>query len=458
MARALNTETADPFAPVPVTAHALRSYDEADRARFLKWIRAKPTRIITLQRTWAFMARPEQLPPPGLRWLCWFINAGRGFGKTRAGAETVRGWVKLGIKSIALIGQDAEDTRKVMVNGPSGLMSVCYPEDRTITGEWIGRPVYNPSLKTVTWQNGAVANLYSGEDPDDLRGPQHEKAWVDELAKMRKAQDVLDQLLFGLRLGANPQYVVTTTPRPTKVIRDLMAEDDTVVTSGSTFENANNLNLKFLKALKRKYEGTRLGRQELYAEMLDDVEGAMWTSELIERHRVRLLPEMQRVVVSVDPSGAKDAKSKSDEIGIIVAGLGVDGRGYVLQDFTITGGPSVWARRTIHAYHLWKAARVVAERNFGGALVEAVIRAEDPDVSYKTVWASKGKVARAEPIAALYEQGRVSHVGVHADLEQQLVAFTPSGYLGGGSPDRADALVWALTELMLEQDPEFDLF
>lgn len=458
MARALTTETADPFAVLPVTAHKLRHGRPEARAAFMSWIKKRPSRLVTLQRTWSFMARPEQLPPTDLAWLCWFINAGRGFGKTRAGAETVRGWVKQGVRSIALIGQDAEDVRKVMVNGPSGLLSTCYPEDRTITGEWLGRPVYNPSLKTVTWQNGAVANLYSGEDPDDLRGPQHEKAWVDELAKMRKAEEVLDQLLFGLRLGANPQYVVTTTPRPTKVIRNLMAESDTRVVSGSTFENANNLNRKFLKALKRKYEGTRLGRQELYAEMLDDVEGAMWTSEMLERDRVRVIPELQRVVISVDPSGAKNEKSKSDEIGIIAAGLGVDGRGYVLQDFTITGGPSVWARRTIHAYHLWKAARVVAEKNYGGALVEAVLRAEDPNVSYKEVWATQGKAVRAEPIAALYEQGRVSHVGVHADLEQQLVAFTPSGYVGGSSPDRADALVWALTELMLEQDPDFELF
>lgn len=382
-------------------------------------------------------------------WLTWIILAGRGFGKTRTGAEWVREQVRLGARRVGLIAPTASDARDVMVEGESGLLSVCWAGDRTITGESLGRPSYEPSKRRLTWANGAIGTLFSAEEPERLRGPQHDRLWADELASWKYLRDTWDMAMFGLRLGDRPRTCITTTPKPLPLLKEIIKDPRTVVTRGSTFDNASNLAPTFLKAVKDKYEGTRLGRQELNAEILDDLPGALWTRDAIDGTRVREAPELQRVVIAVDPSGTKGTSDDGDEIGIVAAGLGVDGRAYVLADRTCKLSPDGWGRRAVNAYHEFTADRIVAERNFGGAMVEHVIRTIDKDVAYKEVTASRGKVARAEPVAALYEQGRVSHVGSMPELEDQMCQIAPEGYVGEGSPDRADALVWALTELML---------
>lgn len=313
----------------------------------------------------------------------------------------------------------------------------------------LGRPSYEPSKRRVTWANGAVATLFSAEEPERLRGPQFEAGWADELAAWKYARETWDMFMFGLRLGSNPQTVITTTPKPVPLVREIAKDPSTVVTKGSTFDNVGNLAPKFLKAIREKYEGTRLGRQELEAEILDDLPGALWTRDEIDSHRVKQAPEMTRVVVAVDPSGTKGTEDSGDSIGIVIAGKGVDGRAYVLADWSCKLSPDGWGKRAVAAYREFSANLLVAERNFGGAMVEHVIRTVDRNVAYKEVTASRGKVARAEPIAALYEQGRVSHVGSLSYLEDQMCLIGPEGYIGEGSPDRADALVWALTDLML---------
>lgn len=327
-----------------------------------------------------------------------------------------------------------------MVFGDSGIMSV-FPLHQ--------RPIATRKPVRIQFHTGAVAFGYNATEPDQLRGPQFDCAWCDELAKWNYARETWDMLQFGLRLGARPRQVVTTTPRPIPLLKELIAASDTVISRGSTFDNANNLAPSALENWRKKYEGTRLGRQELSAEILDDVPGALWTRAMFDDKRVRQAPEMQRVVVAVDPSGTKGDADEGDEIGIVAAGKGVDGRAYVLADRTCKLSPDGWGRRAIAAYREFKADRIIAERNFGGAMVEHVIRTVDKAVSYKEVTASRGKVARAEPVAALYEQGRVSHVGSFPELEDQLCLFAPDGFMGDGSPDRGDALVWALTELML---------
>lgn len=341
---------------------------------------------------------------------------------------------------IALVAETSADARDVMVEGESGILSV-HPKDF--------RPLYEPSKRRLTWPNGAVATLYNATEPDQLRGPQHDLAWGDELAKWQYAREAWDQLQFGLRLGDHPRVCVTTTPRPIPLIREIMADARTVTTRGKTTDNAGNLAVSFMDQMRAKYEGTRLGRQELDGEILDDVPGALWTRAMLERASAESLPEMARVVVAIDPSGTAGASDDGDEIGIVVAGRGVDGRGYVLEDLSCKLSPDAWARRAIEAYYRWGADRLVAERNFGGAMVASVIRTADRNVSYKEVTASRGKSARAEPVAALYEQGRISHVRGLADLEDQLTLMTMQGYAGEGSPDRVDAMVWALTEVML---------
>lgn len=309
----------------------------------------------------------------------------------------------------------------------------------------------------VTWPNGALALGYNGTEPDQLRGPEFDTAWVDELAKYRYARDTWDMLQFTMRSGQDPRVFVTTTPRPIPVLREIIADPTTVITRGSTMDNAGNLPASFMKAVVDRYAGTRLGRQELNAEMLDDVPGALWTRDMLDATRVKVAPDIRRVVIAVDPSGTTGGPDAGDDVGIVAAGIGVDGRGYVLGDYTCNLSPEGWARRVREVYTLHDADRIVAERNFGGAMVEAVIRATDRNLPVKVVTASRGKVARAEPIAALYEQSRVSHVGSFSDLEDQQCAMTPSGYVGDGSPDRADALVWALTELMLGSNYKYDL-
>lgn len=419
---------------------------------------------------WSVWGRPEQLEPAG-DWSTWLILAGRGFGKTRAGAETVRGWAtgstpmgRSRYSRLALIAETAADARDVLVEGESGILAV-HPKEF--------RPFYEPSKRRLTWPNGAVATLYNATEPDQLRGPQHDAAWGDELAKWAYARDAWDQLQFGLRLGSAPRAIVTTTPRPTPVLKEILNDEGTIVTKGSTMDNRANLAKKFIDKIHKRYAGTRLGRQELEAEILDDLPGALWSraffdppdgSKLRGRVAHNQMPELKRIVVAVDPSGIGKAEDGGDTIGIIVAGIDHYDHGYVLADRSVRGGPAEWGRAAVAAYEHFEADRILGESNFGGAMVEAVIRSVDPNASYKAVHASRGKVLRAEPVAALYEQGRVSHV-TGADprdedneglalLEDQLCLMGPSGFAGEGSPDRADALVWALTELMLEPEEE----
>lgn len=370
----------------------------------------------------------------------------------------MREQIKLGKGRIALIAPTASDARDVMVEGESGLLAVCWAGDRSASGDMLGRPSYEPSKRRVTWANGAVATLFSAEEPERLRGPQHEAMWCDELAAWKYLRETWDMAMFGLRLGNDPRTIITTTPKPLPLIKEIVKDPTTVVTKGSTFDNATNLAPKFLKTVKEKYEGSRLGRQELEAEILDDLPGALWSRADIDKGRIRSAPEMQRIVVAVDPSGTKGTSDDGDEIGIVVAGKGVDGRAYVLADRTCKLSPAGWGRRAVNAFHEFEADRVIAERNFGGAMVEHVIKTTDTAVSYKEVTASRGKVARAEPVAALYEQGRVSHVGSFPELEDQMCQIAPEGFVGEGSPDRADALVWALTDLMLDDQAQVAMF
>lgn len=356
--------------------------------------------------------------------------------------------VRRGSGRIALIAPTAGDARDVMVEGNSGLMSVCWDKDRDHRGALVGRPVYEPSKRRVTWANGAIATTFSADEPDRLRGPQHDAGWCDELAAWRYGQESWDMFQFGLRLGTSPRAMVTTTPRPTPLVRQILAS--AVVTRGSTYDNRANLAASFFEKIISRFEGTRLGRQELNAELLDDVPGALWTRAMIDAAHVRAVPEMARIVISVDPSGTGGDDDDGDSIGIVAAGKGVDGNAYVLADRTCKLSPDGWGRRAVEAYREFSADRIVAERNFGGAMVQHVIRTVDKSVSYKEVTASRGKIARAEPVAALFEQGKVKLIGKLDELEDQLCSMTPEGYIGKGSPDRADAMVWAIAELMLD--------
>lgn len=370
-------------------------------------------------------------------WAIWLALAGRGWGKTRVGAEDVAWYgVQNQASRIAIIAPTFQDARDTCIEGESGLLAVLPP---------ICVENYNRSLGELSLFNGTRYKLFSATEPERLRGPQHHRAWGDEVAAWPDPA-TFDQMLFGLRLGAHPQAVLTTTPKATKLVHKIVRTPGTMLTRGSTFDNAANLPAGTLVHLRDRYEGTRLGRQELYAELLDTLEGALWTAEMIDAHRARSVPPLRRVVVAVDPSGTK-GDGEGDDIGIVVAGKGDDGRFYVLQDATCQLSPDGWAKRVAKIYEDWNADRVVAEKNFGGAMVEAVLRTAAKDLPVKLVTASRGKVVRAEPIAALYEQEKVSHVGEFTALEDQLCAMTVAGFLGEGSPDRADALVWALTEL-----------
>lgn len=346
---------------------------------------------------------------------------------------------------VALIGPTAADARDVMVEGESGLLAVCPP--------W-NRPTYEPSKRRVTWPSGAIATLYSADEPDRLRGPQHDGAWGDEPAAWRYAE-AYDQLMFGLRLGDRPRAIFTTTPRPIALVRDLIADPTCVVTRGSTFDNRANLAEAFFSQIVNKYEGTRLGRQELHAEVLDDVSGALWTRAMVSAAFAQQAPKFRRVVIAVDP--AVTSGDSSDETGIVAAGLGVDGLAYIVRDASGRYSPNEWAKRAVDLYYALGADRLVAEVNNGGDLVQQTIRTVDRAVSFRAVHASRGKHVRAEPIAALYEQGKVKHVGGFSVMEDQMCAFTTEGYVGAGSPDRADAAVWALSDLMLARGLMTDL-
>lgn len=384
-------------------------------------------------------ARDNQLPPES-DWRTWLLLAGRGFGKTRTGAEWVQHQVESGkAKRIALVARSAADARDVMVEGESGLLAIAPP--------WC-KPKYEPSKRRITWPNGAIATTYSADEPNLLRGPQHDAAWADERAAWRY-DDAWDQLMFGLRLGKDPRCVVTTTPRPTKAIRELVADPTTHVTRGSTYDNRANLARAFLDVIVKKYEGTRLGRQELEAQLLDDIEGALWSMALIDATRLREIPEgLDRVVIAVDP--AVTSGEGSNETGIVACGVrgrGSDAQFFALEDFSMHGTPDQWASKAVEAFELWEADRIVGEVNNGGDLVETVIRTKSRNIPYRAVRATRGKQKRAEPVAALWEQKRAFMVHNWPELEDQMTTWVP-GLDSDASPDRMDALVWGITDLM----------
>jgi len=371
---------------------------------------------------------------------------------TRSGAEWVRHRVKMGDKRIACVAPTKGDIRRVMVEGESGLLNVCYKEDRTYRKAEMGYPEWSPTNSKLVWKNGAEAQFFSAEDPDRLRGPQFHSAWADEVSSWRNQQDVWDMLMFCLRLGRHPRAMVTTTPKPTKLMRSLLKHPKAIISTGSTFDNADNLAGTFLEAIKKTYEGTRLGEQELYAKILEEAEGALWTTEVLDQaydERIEDPKEfaqtLNRVVVSVDPAITSNAES--DMTGIVVAGVDVNGRGYVLEDATEKLSPQGWAAKAIRLYREYGADRIVAERNQGGDMVRRTLEAEDETVPIRLVHASRGKFARAEPISALYEQGKVKHAKNLDELETQMRTWEPLGSIG--SPDRLDSCVWALTDLML---------
>lgn len=442
--------------PLTLGGHGLRSgaswigsADAALQDQFLNEL--DEGELLALPFLFEFWAMPHQLPPEG-NWRSWVILGGRGAGKTRAGAEWVRSQVEGArpldagrCRRVALVGETIEQVREVMIFGDSGILA-CSPADR--------RPDWEATRKRLVWPNGAVASVHTAHDPEGLRGPQFDAAWVDELAKWKKAEETWDQLQFALRLGDDPRVCVTTTPRNVGVLKKLLASPSTVRTHAPTEANAANLAGSFLEEVMARYRGTRLGRQELDGVLLADADGALWTSQMLEGGRVGELPTFDRIVVGVDP--ATTAGSASDECGIVVVGAQTKGppqnwRAVVLADCTVQGAtPSGWARAAISAMEQHGADRLVVETNQGGLMVGEVLRQIDPLVPLKSVHASRGKVARAEPVAALYEQGRVAHVAGMDALEDQMCRMTARGYEGAGSPDRVDALVWALHELLIE--------
>ncbi len=393
-----------------------------------------------LAANWPFWARAEQLIPPG-DWVYWIPLGGRGWGKTRTGAETVREWVKTN-RFVNLIGATADDIRAIMVEGESGILNIC-PKDE--------RPRYIANRRELHWPNGAKSLLFSAEEPERLRGKQSAKIWADELAAWRYPE-AWDQGVFGLRLGNKPQAIITTTPRPTKIMRDLLSDPLTYQTHGSTYDNLANLAEAFIHKVVRKYEGTRLGRQELHAQMLLDAPGALWTREMLDTclHRKAERPKLRRIVVAVDPPVTSG--ENADECGICVAGLMENGGPCIIADLSCQGEtPLGWASIAVKAAKQYRADCIVGEVNNGGELVETLIRQIDPNAIFKAVWASHGKYTRAEPVAMFYEQGRAVHLGVFPKLEDQMCLMTPDfdRRKAGYSPDRVDALAWAVTDLCL---------
>jgi phage terminase large subunit-like protein len=398
-----------------------------------------------LNYQWLYWVRPrQQLPQQEIKFRNWLILGGRGAGKTRTGAE----WVKalaLGLftpefpqcKRIAIIASTYDDARRVMIEGDSGLLALHHH---------MLRPRYEPTKRQLTWPNGTVAHIYSAEEPEALRGPQFDAAWCDELAKWRKVDAAWSNLQLALRMGEIPQCVVTTTPRPIKLLRELMKDDATLISRSRTADNTHNLASSFLGDMEKRFGGTNLARQELEGELIDDDPDALWKRGLIEAARVRELPKLKRIVIAVDPPAT--AGEKANACGIVCAALGADDRVYVLDDASCKRlRPAQWARRVVDLFYTREADRIVAEVNQGGDMVRDVIAQVDATVPLTTVHASRGKRARAEPVAALYEQGRVSHVGVFAELEDEMCSVIEDG----ASPDRLDALVWAVTELVLKK-------
>ncbi|MFP1645163.1 DNA-packaging protein [Pontitalea aquivivens] len=408
--------------------------------------------LLALPWIFEFWALPHQLPPEGA-WKSWVIMGGRGAGKTRAGAEWVRAQVEGAgptdpgpARRVALVGETFDQVRDVMVFGDSGILA-CSPPDR--------RPEWEAGRRRLIWPNGATAQAFSAHEPEALRGPQFDAAWADELAKWKKAEETWDMLQFALRLGDHPQQVITTTPRNVGVLKAILKNPSTVVTHAPTEANRAYLAASFLEEVQARYAGTRLGRQELEGVLLEDAEGALWTTAALEGCRVDRAPDLDRVVVALDP--AVSGHAGSDECGIVVVGAvtrgpAQDWRAFVLEDASVRGRPTDWARAAIAVMEKYGAERLVAEVNQGGDLVESVIRQIDPLVPFRALRAGRGKGVRAEPVAALYEQGRVRHLRSArlGALEDQMCRMTVQGYAGRGSPDRVDALVWALHELIIE--------
>ena len=403
-----------------------------------------------LNTDWPLWARKDQLPiqvtAPDSLWKTWVVLGGRGAGKTLTGAQWIR-YQALGRKPItekpatriALVGPSLGEARAVMVEGISGLLAVHADHER---------PTYLSSQNKLVWPNGTIGQIFSAEDPDSLRGPQFDVAWCDELAKWHNLRETWDMLQFGLRLGDQPRAVVTTTPRPVKLLKQLLADAATLVTRASTHDNAGFLPVSFIKQIEKQYGGTRLGRQEIAGELIDDNPDVLFQRDLIEKNRVNEAPDLQRIVVAVDPPIT--SKNSSNACGIICAGLGEDGRAYILDDATLQKAkPMSWAAKAVAIYHARSADRLVVEVNQGGEMVSTILAEVDDSVAVKSVHATRGKYLRAEPVAALYEQHRVCHVGPFPALEDEMCVFEQRAAKGRASPDRVDALVWALNELML---------
>lgn len=377
-------------------------------------------------------------------WTTFLLVGGRGAGKTRAGAEFIRGLAEGSgpfgrAGAVALVAESYADAREIMIEGPSGLIALAPRAER---------PSWSPSRRRLDWPSGAIGRCFSAEDPDGIRGFEFDAAWSDELCKWRYAEETWSNLQLALRLGARPRQAVTTTPRPTALIRRLMASEGTLMRRASTYDNSDHLSPAFFSEIARRYEGTRLGRQELMGELVEEVEGALWTLAGIEAARVSAAPELERVVVAVDPPAG--AGPGADSCGVVVAGR-AGGTAYVLADMTVKGArPAEWARRAVAAYEAFAADRIVVEVNQGGEMAKAVIAEVDPGAPVRAVHATRGKILRAEPVAALYEQGRVRHVGCFPALEDEMTSFAG----GGPSPDRLDALVWAVSDLMLRKRSE----
>ncbi|MEX0955427.1 MAG: terminase family protein [Rhizobiaceae bacterium] len=389
----------------------------------------------------------------GIRWQYpflgapdrWLVLGGRGAGKTRLGAEWVnshvRGFAPFALTrygQLALVAETLGDAREVMIEGPSGIATIARGD----------RPRYESSRRRLVWASGAVAQVFSAEDPDSLRGPQFEAVWADEISKWRHAEETYDMLQFALRLGGRPKQLFTTTPKPVPIIRRLLDDTDVTVRRLRTHDNADNLAPGFIAALQDRYGGTRLGRQEIDGELIEDRPDALWNRAAVEALTGGATGEMRRIVVAVDPSAT--GKARSSACGIVVAGATGEGNAVVLADGTLAAaGPSEWAAKAVSLYHRFEADCIVAEVNQGGDMVATVVRMVDPDVPVKPVRATRGKWLRAEPVAALYEQGRVRHAARMPELEDEMCDFGPDGLSGGRSPDRVDALVWAITELLL---------
>lgn len=418
-------------------ALSLACLPESARKKFLRQYSDK--QLLELWYTWAFWARDEQVAPGG-NWTIWFYCAGRGAGKTRSGAEYIRSCVEHSKRPIrvALVAKTPADARDVMVQGVSGLLTVCPP--------W-NRPEYVETKRKLVWPNGSLGYVYSSAEYDTLRGPAHHFAWCDELASWHYPQQTWDNLMLGLRLGEHPKCVVTSTPRPIALIRELLSrvDKDVALSTGSTYDNRANLPEAFFQEIVSKYEGTTLGQQELHAQVISDVPGALWTRATLDTTRLtQPARDMYRIVVAIDPPASSGEDSA--ECGITAGGRGEDGHAYLLDDCSMRASPDRWAREAVALYHVLKADLIVAEANQGGEMVRHTIRTVDANVPVKLVHATKGKHTRAEPVAALYEQGKCHHIGYFGELEDQLCTWKP----GAKSPDRLDSLVWLMTELMLE--------